>query len=377
MNESSKTYWTDDPEMVERYVLGKLSPDEIRRLDEEIADCEPCKAQLQREMQIVAGIKQHGRAALKSRLQRKIRTDAFSLSKKYQIVALAAAVVIVALAVGAYQMWFTSIEPQKRFGSTEIVLQQPKQEEDRRVDEVQPERSEEPAPAEPQSGDEVSELSGASEEFADAEAAPAAGAAAGEQTASQSIAAKKSSPATQRKAKSDTRDIGKDIAAAKTTPSAAEPQSTPILRVGKSIWLLGSIEVIPDRPSEKIAKSESRFSKENTGRRMESSSTRRSKTVTVQRRNGMEEVVLQQRSFGELPRSRQTQMGKTNRIETYIEQKKEGLIVTIFSDALTSDDIDRAAVESPSEDSLIIVTSTQKISYRLPSEALFRQPARR
>ena len=377
MNESSKTYWTDDPEMVERYALGNLSPEEKKRLDDEIADCEPCKALLLREMQIVAGIKLHGRAALKSHLQRKIRTDAFSLSKKYQIIALAAAVVIVALAVGAYQMWFTSIEPQKRFGSTEIVLQQPKQEEDRRSEEVQPEQSEEPAPADAQSVEEVTELSGASEEFADADATPASGAASEQQTASKSIAAKKSAPAIQRRTKSGQPDAGKDIAAAEALPSSAEPQSTPILRVGKSIWLLGSIEVIPDRQSGRVEKVESRLSKDRSAQRMESSSTRRSKTVTVQRRDGVEEVVLQQRSFGELPRSRQTQMGKTNRIETYIEQKKDGLIVTIFSNAVTSDEIDRAAVESPSEDSLIIVTSTQKIFYRLPSEALFRQPARR
>ena len=314
MNESSKTYWTDDPEMVERYALGNLSPEEKKRLDDEIADCEPCKALLLREMQIVAGIKLHGRAALKSHLQRKIRTDAFSLSKKYQIIALAAAVVIVALAVGAYQMWFTSIEPQKRFGSTEIVLQQPKQEEDRRSEEVQPEQSEEPAPADAQSVEEVTELSGASEEFADADATPASGAASEQQTASKSIAAKKSAPAIQRRTKSGQPDAGKDIAAAEALPSSAEPQSTPILRVGKSIWLLGSIEVIPDRQSGRVEKVESRLSKDRSAQRMESSSTRRSKTVTVQRRDGVEEVVLQQRSFGELPRSRQTQMGKTNRI---------------------------------------------------------------
>ncbi|MHB1050557.1 MAG: anti-sigma factor family protein [Bacteroidota bacterium] len=374
MNESSKTYWTDDPEMVERYVLGQCTPEEKKRLDDEIAGCEPCRAQLEREMQIAAGIRLHGRTALKSRLQKKIRNDKFYWTNRYQIIGLAAAVVIVALAVGAYQMWFTSIEPQKKFGSTEIVLQYPAQEEDRRAEETQAEKSEDSTFADVQS---ESEISAAPEEITDADASPAAGAASEQQTASKSIAAKKISPSAQRRTKTVTPDDAKDFAAAEALPAASPPQSAPILAMGKSIWLLGSIEVISDSPAGASAKSESRLSKERSGRSMESSSARRSKSVTVQRRSGTEEVVLQQRSFAELPRSRQTQLGKTNRIETYIEQKKDGLIVTIFSDALTSDDIDRAEVESPSEDSLIIVTSTQKIIYRLPSEALFRQPARR
>jgi cell division septation protein DedD len=374
MNESSKTYWTDDPEMVERYVLGQCTPEEKKRLDDEIAGCEPCKAQLEREMQIAAGIRQHGRSVLKSRLQRRIRNDKFYWTNRYQIIGLAAAVVIIALAVGAYQMWFTSIEPQKKFGSTEIVLQYPAQEEDRRAEESQPEKSEDSTSADTQSDTEISETP---DEMADAEATPAAGAATEQQTASKSIAANKITPSAQRRTETVKPDEAKDITAAEEVPAVALPQSTPILAVGKSIWLLGSIEVISDSPAGAAAKSESRLLKERSGQRAESSSAGRSKTVTVQRRGGTEEVVLQQRSFGELPRSRQTQLGKTNRIETYIEQKKDGLIVTIFSDALTSDEIDRAAVESPSEDSLIIVTSTQKIIYRLPSEALFRQPARR
>lgn len=347
MNESSKTYWTDDPEQVERYVLGLMSEEEKARLDAEIADCAPCREHLHREMQIAAGIRQHGRDTLKSRLRSKIRKEERSQGTRFQVIGLVAAVIIIALAVGIYQIWFSDLKTPKQFGSSEIVIQLPENENteisgpDHAIADAREEKREEdrivPAPA-------TSDVRPTS-----------------------TGRAKKERPV--EKAKQETA-----AGASASTPAAVSPSTTPILQVGKSIWLLGTIEIIPDAKRDIVAASEGRETLEKSGRRL---IEQRSKRVVVQRRSGAEEVVLQQRSFGDLPRSRQTQMGKTNRIETLIEQQKTGLNVTIFSDILPPGEIDRAIVETPSDDSLIITTSTQRIVYRLPAEALYQQRTRR
>jgi hypothetical protein len=347
MNESSKTYWTDDPEQVERYVLGLISEEEKARLDAEIADCAQCREQLHREMQIAAGIRLQGRNALKSRLRSKIRKEGHSKGNRFQVIGLVAAVIIIALAVGIYQIWFIELKTPEKFGSSEIVIQLPEAENteisgpDRTVADAREEKSEENRIASaPVTAEERLKSNGRAQKDRTAE------------KARQDISAGSSA----------------------SSPAAASPQSTPILQVGKSIWLLGTIEMIPDEKRDVAAASESKMSMEKSGRR---SVEQRSKRIIVQRRNGAEEVVLQHRSFGDLPRSRQTQMGKTNRIETLIEQNTTGLNVTIFSDIFSPGEIEHAIVETPSDDSLIITTTTQRIVYRLPAEALYQQRTRR
>ena len=52
MNTSSKSYWTDDPDLVEKYVLGQIPEEERKRMEEEIAECEPCKEKIRIEAEI-------------------------------------------------------------------------------------------------------------------------------------------------------------------------------------------------------------------------------------------------------------------------------------------------------------------------------------
>ena len=105
---------------------------------------------------------------------------------------------------------------------------------------------------------------------------------------------------------------------------------------------------------------------------------RQSRTITVKRGEEEEQIVLQQRSFRELPAKRQTQLGKENHVETLLEQSKTGsLSLTIFSNALTADELESATVETVNDDSLIIATANQRIYYRLPEGLSSQKSSRR
>lgn len=166
---------------------------------------------------------------------------------------------------------------------------------------------------------------------------------------------------------------------AKEAPAAASRPSAKRTVGSQSIWLLGTVVMVSDATSrtEMTTDTPSMSAREKSSGVAAASSQRR-KTFIVQRKDGSEEVVLQQRAYSALPRSRQTQMGKKNRVETLLETNEQGLVLTIYSDAVTAEEIEHATVESNSPDSLIVSTSTQKILYRLPA-GLFRsaiQPAR-
>ncbi|MEI7906519.1 MAG: hypothetical protein WCI84_04105, partial [Bacteroidota bacterium] len=90
MKESDKKYWTDDPERIEKYVLGQVSAEEKVRMEKEIADCEPCKAKLREEMEIAAGLRRYGRDAMKQRLRSKLKRERASQYYSYQYIGLAA-----------------------------------------------------------------------------------------------------------------------------------------------------------------------------------------------------------------------------------------------------------------------------------------------
>lgn len=343
MNESSKTYWTDDPDMVERYVLGRLTDEERLRLDAEIAGCEPCKEKLRRELETAAGIRRHGRDAMKIRLRRSLRKDRTFPLQRYQIAALVAAVIIIALGVGLYKIWFADLVAPKKFQKKEIIFQQ---------QEVQKSEQRDETPA-------VAELQQAESE----ESRP-------DRTKDETIAGGKKkmdrvSPA------APSSSAGR-AALSKTAPEPKKNIASKELTVAKSIWLLGTVVMTPDAKSDQIGigdRPSAMMAEQNASGAMRRDADKKN-TIRLGKGNLTEEITLQQRSFNALPRARQTQFGKKNRVETLLESNDQGLQLTIFSDEVSSADIGRATIESTSPDSLIITTPTQRIYYRIPAEML-------
>ncbi|KAB2924764.1 MAG: zf-HC2 domain-containing protein [Bacteroidetes bacterium] len=331
MNGSSKKYWTDDPEMVERYVLGRLSEEEKRRLDAEIAECEPCREMLRRETLLAAGVRRFGRDGLRSRLRRRLVRERRSPVRMYQSVGLAAAVVIIAVGVGVYQMFFADLTRPTQFGKKEIVITQGGE-----IGEAREEKREVRTP----------------EEKMDApppEAKPAVRSGA-ERNVRPAEAAKRTAP----------EPIQEFAPAAKSDAAAA-----------RSIWLLGTV-VMETGAARTGAAALSAESRTADAAAPQASPDR---PVTLRRGDVRNDVALRQRPLSALPTARRSQMGSARRVETLVETTGDGgLQLTIYTDDVAASELDAASVETLDGDSLVVTTATQRILYRLPPD-LFTAPS--
>ena len=392
MSDDNKTYWTDDPELVEKYVLGRLTDEERQRLDAEIADCEPCKQKLRHELEMAAGIRRYGRDSLKAKLHSRLRKKQSNQMQQFQLIGLAAAVVIIAIGVGVYKIWFEDFSFPKKFGRREIVLQQAEQPKDssrsqiesrqadgeQRLAEEMDSKSETVAASETPSSSGPKDIAEIKSDRSDKGT--------GMQSGSGKLKKKESSALPNAVLRDESSTI-KESAGTMSTAESKKVDNRPA-RIYKeqTIWLMGEVVMVSDaspQSASKIVQQErqsERFLANEEGVEKKSASRvdRQSRTVTVKRGEEEEQIVLQQRPFHELPVKRQTNLGKKNHVETLLEQSRTGsLSLTIFSDALTADELESATVETANNDSLIISTPSQRIYYRLPAELSSQRSSQR
>ncbi|MDP1676695.1 MAG: hypothetical protein Q8L88_07480 [Bacteroidota bacterium] len=351
MNDDTKKYWTDDPELVEKYILNKISAEEKKRLDAEIADCEPCKAKLQEELEIAAGIRHYGRDILKARLRKKLRRERATQFFNYQYVGLAAAVVIIAIGLGAYQIWFSDLVAPKKFHQQEIVFKQSEDsaaissessDEERKSEAGKPEdeHKESDQRLEQSSSQQKMEIA---EQGDLAQSAPAVSSV--DQKQSLSGAAGKSD------------DLVGEGSKSESTPSA--------------IWLIGQIVIV----NESVQDNEISASKIQKEKDTKFSEQRRPKTnsqsletITLNKKVKENNIILQQRSMKDLPIGRsQQRTGQQREIETLFERTDKGIQLTLYDDSINESDMKDAIVERVSEDSIVVSLPNQRIAYRLPS----------
>ena len=94
-----------DPDLLERYVLGRLGPDERTRVEELLQKSSAWRDALKREQILAAGIRRLGRATIKQRLSERLRTSVH-YATPWPRIALAAAVMVVVVGVGFLNRWF-------------------------------------------------------------------------------------------------------------------------------------------------------------------------------------------------------------------------------------------------------------------------------
>lgn len=345
MNNEKKTYWTDDPELIEKYVLGQLSEEERRRLDADIAECEPCKEKLRREMQLVAGIRRHGRDQLKLRLRLRLRNEHSRQNYRYQFIGLAAAIVVIALGIGVYHLWFSDIVAPKQFNSREVTIAQP----DTRSDESK-RQDEQPAAGE-----------GAAETRQNRSSQHAESSTA--RTLSEQVKPSLSQGTGGRKEGFVSQTRKRKMQDIQGETFAEHPARFPT----RSIWLIGKVVMIAERkPSAATDVQPQALTMEQQQQQALLKSEERTRSFTIVREGSEQQVLLEQRLFRELPRSRQTQIGKAQLVETFVRQDSAGLRLIIYSDIFSPNDLENAVVEMRAKDSLIVATPSQRIYYKLP-----------
>ena len=109
-----------DRELLENYVLGRLSPDERAHVDELIRTDAAWRDALERERRIADGVRHLGRKELKHRIASRTRALA-TPSLPWPHIFAAAAVVAILVGIGVIGRWFIPSSDQPRVTSEEIA----------------------------------------------------------------------------------------------------------------------------------------------------------------------------------------------------------------------------------------------------------------
>ncbi|MFA6469487.1 MAG: hypothetical protein WCW35_11360 [Bacteroidota bacterium] len=343
MSEENKKYWTDDDELVEKYVLGKISAEAKRRLDAEIADCEACKEKIRAESELIAGIRRHGHDWMKSQLRTKLRREKASQFYSYQYIGLAAAVIIIAIGIGLYQVWFSDLVAPKQFQQQEIVLKPQEDTTGRKI--VTDDRIE--RRSEQQQRKEIADNGVRNDAMPSSSAAGAAPERAQE-------------PA---------------VAMADADAVAGESNTAD---QSSAIWLIGKVVMISDESSTRTIAASKSGDREKGERALAKESVAESEQkekVFIARRAKDERIILHQRPVNELPAERFGRR-QEHEVETLVERTEKGISITFFDDSVKPADLQQAMVETFTDDSLIVSLPNQRIAFRFP-EGWYSQPSRR
>jgi hypothetical protein len=122
MSEIASLHWTEDDDLLAQYVLGRLSTEERKPLEDHLLSCAQCREVVQKEQVLVSGIRQRGRQEVKARLKQQLaeRPDSYRRLVTWQQIASVAAVVVIITGIGIYNRWFTGIE-QKSFSAIQEI----------------------------------------------------------------------------------------------------------------------------------------------------------------------------------------------------------------------------------------------------------------
>ena len=325
MSESKSPHWTEDLDLLEEYVLGKLAPEREQELAQHLEECPQCRRAVQEEQRIAAAIRRYGRNQLKQRL-----VGLVSQSRHVQVpwprIASIAAVVAIAVGVAIYGHWSGTSTV-----SEHEMMQQA----------AAPEQKDEARTESPTAGGAAEERAGPVQKETvhrdRMRAKPAAPA------PTELSAAKKSL------AESPAEDKG----------SAAVPSAGAWV-VGQRLAASGANELqVETAPA--AAGNVRRFEAEKAEQ------PQRQMLDKVSVADAQLPVVLLQRRVSDLPTAQQVQQRSLRGVQTLMENTSQGLQMTLFLDSLvTPSQLKGARVEWIGNDSLIVRIDGQEIGYQIP-----------
>ncbi len=341
-------HWTDNPEMIERFVLHKLNPDVLNELEDHLRVCEVCKQAVRAEQIIVAGIRRSGRQRFKEELQKKLAAEPVEKTPWIQILS-AAAVVVILLTVGFYNNWF-SIQRSK--DDDTVALTSP------RTEAAQPlkgradteAKNESPAINPPENGREASAKQNVS---------PSA-----------SISSEETDVSRQSEvADGVTKQNGGEPA---ITAESGQAQSVELQQASSAdagLWVEGKVLPPEGTLGESLAKD---HRDDVQGYEPKGKNDIRLKSETKQLRDGNVHGNLyslrQQNSVSLQPQRQRLQKKNSGIVITKIERVGSETQLTMYVDSLVDEhELTNATIETPTDDSLIVNLPSRRIAYRLPS----------
>jgi hypothetical protein len=329
-----------DLDLLERYVLGRVDPDERTQVQEQLQNSHEWRDALKREQILAAGIRRLGRATIKQRLSERLRTSAH-YATPWPRIALAAAVMVVVVGVGILNRWFVS-SPTPDITSVEKL-----EEADDRPRRQQP-------------VDKLAEQEQAMTQEVPPQEPPRA-----------------SGYERRENAEGQRQDAARDLEPA----SAAEEKRMlgPAVedQPAKIFWTEGTL--IPPDPVGSAKADVSESKKESSRDRGISAETaREEEQLQTYRSRGASDpqFALQQRPFSSLTPSRQQNFSQIpgQTIPTRVEQRGDSLYLTLYTDPpFTETELQTATVLPVTDDSMVVTVGSQRIGYRLPEAVRLQQ----
>ena len=342
MDSTPNNHWTEDQELLEQYVLGRLDAERHIELDLHLAGCATCRSAVQSEREMSAGVKLAGREAMKANLRKRLAGDGVRVFQRYQYVSLAAAVLVIAAGIGIFRYYGVTLEWPSKFSSHQYVVNSAN------ADSTAAEKKEEPALVEADKlADKVNAApAGEAEKKPGQVNAPPAGNAALSGASGAGGAERTQSPLA-------------DIESSHSSLSTIKQE--------RAFWLLGTI--IPVSEQSETAQPRAMQSESRKDRLSKSKRANVQQMIKVQRGDASQTITLQQRPLTSLPGSR-AQMVQHDRslvVQTFVERTPKGLQLTLYTSGPTAaTDMERATVEPISDDSLVVSLANERIAYHIP-----------
>jgi len=325
-------HWTEDEEVLDRYVLGQIDRTAKRVLDEHLESCAKCREAVRLSQELVAGIRRLGRDGLKMRLNRSLESASRPAVPWPHVISVAA-VLVIAVGIAVYAFW-TPLETWYEGALTNAL---------------------------PDTASPAESVVEGEREVSD-------------RTSRDDIAARNETLL----GKID-RMKGADqkIVAAPAAKAAAEPdredesKATAGAASSMSVWIQGVIVPIEEKDAAKRQEvsgevdARERTKLEATGR--EASKVRRQEGSAGSQAASLE---LRQQLLETLPPAKQqVEAGHDHRtVETFLEQTPQGLRLTLYLDrAIPDSEFQAAEVYAVTEDSLVVFFSNRQIGYKIPS----------
>ncbi len=352
MNEK---HWTNDAELIERFVLQEMNPEERNELEDHLRICEVCKRTVRAEQTLIAGIRRGGREQFKSVLSAKLSSVVVEEKKTPWVQILsAAAVVIILLTLGIYNRWFENrwFESQKEEPRTTIPSQSEK-----------------------------GELARANAQADESERTTSIG-----QTSQPSPSGELKSPeredirriaaSPREKISAPTRESVESYPlAGERATIAVQAQSEALEAAASStetIWLEGT--VLPDESdlSRTVfirgGRGEALKWKADSAYRASQPEDKRKAERSVEEQATVNVVITQQNSLTLPPvQQRMQQRNRSSKIMARVERGGEKTHLTLYLDSLVDErELSNAVIEQPTRDSLILNFANQRIAYKLP-----------
>lgn len=352
MSQLNNIHWTDDEDLLERFVMNRLEAVEREKLDAHLRECAQCQGAVQAEQQLVAGVRRSGRDELKARLRERVVVQPVRRINWYQVAGVAATIIFL-VTIGIYNRWFFSGETKEI-----VVTEQEDKESTKSVDELKRAEKDEAA-ATVKKEKELSAISKSVPTTTDAGRMPR------EEARTDVVAEPSKAPVAIEMEK------GKEVQAERLQVAAEAPVSKEAgvrdqaSLEANAIWVEGAI--VLEKFEEFKAARGAKAAEQIRGREMVEKISKDERAQMAIQVEEPEPFVITQRPFSALPQSQRAKQQRSNTVQTLLQRTKSGVQMTIFLNSLVTESVlQNARVEPVGEDSIIVSFGAQRIVYKLP-----------